>query len=78
MPAPRLVLISGRDVLETAGGHSSYVRAHALAALRAGLEPHVFCLARNGDVVQTDFGIVHRVGVPPRELSSVGACARWR
>jgi glycosyltransferase involved in cell wall biosynthesis len=68
MPAPRLVLISGRDVLGTAGGHSSYVRAHALAALRAGLEPHVFCLARGGDVVQTDFGIVHRVGVPHRYL----------
>ncbi|MFL5828682.1 MAG: glycosyltransferase family 4 protein [Solirubrobacteraceae bacterium] len=68
MPGPRLVLISGRDVLGTAGGHPSYVRAHALAALRAGLEPHVVCLARRGGVVETDFGIVHRVGVPHRYL----------
>ncbi len=67
-----VVLITGRDPSEGKGGGSSYVRAHARAALRAGFEPHIFCVGERDDEVTHDFGVVHRVaspflprGVPP-------------
>jgi glycosyltransferase involved in cell wall biosynthesis len=59
-----LVLISGKDVLDGVGGHESYVRAHALAAGRAGLEPHVFCLSNRSQTTTAEFGAVHRVAPP--------------
>ncbi len=48
-------------MLEIGGGHSSYVRAHARAALRAGFRPHVFCASFETRIVETDFGMVHRI-----------------
>jgi glycosyltransferase involved in cell wall biosynthesis len=60
----RLVLISGKDVLEGVGGHATYVRAHALAASRAGLEPHLFSVSPRAGIVRTEFGVVHRVAGP--------------
>src|SRR5690348_4898933 len=59
-----LVLISGKDVLDGTGGHESYVRAHALAAARAGYEPHVFCVAHRSETTAARFGAVHRVAAP--------------
>lgn len=63
-----LALISGKDMLGEVGGHHSYVRAHALAAGRAGFEPHIFCLSGRRDSVSvlTEFGVVHDVGVRNR------------
>ena len=60
-----LVLVAGKDPLqEIAGGHSSYVRAHARAALSIGLEPHLFCVSTSGGDVFTDYGVVHRLKSP--------------
>jgi glycosyltransferase involved in cell wall biosynthesis len=69
--------VAGKDPLEeTAGGHSSYVRAHAYAAVRAGYEPHLFCVSRSEGIVETGYGFVHRVRSPLRfvirEAPSVG------
>jgi glycosyltransferase involved in cell wall biosynthesis len=57
-----LVYVAGKDPLaEVSGGHSSYVRAHARAACRAGFRPRMFCLGARNDVVETDYGAVHRI-----------------
>jgi glycosyltransferase involved in cell wall biosynthesis len=58
-----LVLISGKDVL-AAGGHETYVRAHALAAVRIGFDPHIFCASTAGATEPTDFGVIHRIAAP--------------
>lgn len=65
-----LVLISGKNVLE-AGGHESYVRAHALAAAQIGFDPHIFCASSANETERTDFGVIHRVAAPPRRTPPV-------
>jgi glycosyltransferase involved in cell wall biosynthesis len=40
------------------------VRAHGLAARRAGFDPHLFFLAPSAGVAETEFGVAHRVAVP--------------
>jgi glycosyltransferase involved in cell wall biosynthesis len=70
----RLVLVSGRDPLRTSGGSESYVVAHARAARAVGYEPHVFSIAPRSAVLETDFGLLHRVASPvrpPRSITSV-------
>jgi glycosyltransferase involved in cell wall biosynthesis len=62
-----LVLISGKEVL-AAGGHESYVRAHALAAAKIGFEPHIFCASLRHGREETDFGVIHRVAAPRRRV----------
>lgn len=64
----RAIYVAGKDPLEERGGHSTYVRAHARAAIRAGFEPHLFCASYNNGQVQTDYGVVHRVLSPLRFL----------
>jgi glycosyltransferase involved in cell wall biosynthesis len=66
MPGVPLVLISGKDPVTQMGGHGSYVRAHALAAIRLGFEPHVFAVGRHSDISRAPYGIVHRIAAPPR------------
>src|SRR5437763_5648826 len=69
-----LLLISGRDPLRTSGGSESYVMGHARAAITAGYEPHIFSIAPRSAVIETDFGVLHRVGSPvrpPRSITSV-------
>ncbi len=57
-----IVFIAGKDpLLEIGGGHSSYVRVHGRAAVHAGLTPHVFCASFENGIVETDFGVVHRI-----------------
>lgn len=69
-----LILAAGRDPLdEVSGGHSAYVRSYARAARRAGYVPHLFCAAAEGGVVETPFGIVHRVATPVRPFRQVAA-----
>jgi glycosyltransferase involved in cell wall biosynthesis len=61
-----VAFVCGKDpVAEISGGHSPYVRAHALAAMAAGYEPHLFCVGRSEAVVETGFGIVHRARSAP-------------
>ena len=71
-----IALVAGRDPLsEVSCGHSSYVRAHAMAATRAGYAAHIFCVGPNSGTVETDFGIVHRIGSrlrPYRQLLIMG------
>ena len=62
MPEP-VVLISGKHP-ESAGGHKTYVRAHGLAAIRAGFEPHIFCADYKAGVVAHDYGVVHTLAFP--------------
>lgn len=60
-----LALVSGKEVLDP-GGHESYVRAHALAAIRIGFDPHIFCASKTTESERTDFGVIHRIAAPPR------------
>jgi glycosyltransferase involved in cell wall biosynthesis len=61
-----IIYIAGKDPTVQMGGHSSYVRAHARAALRLGYEPHIFCLHAESGVSEHDFGFVHRIGTRRR------------
>jgi glycosyltransferase involved in cell wall biosynthesis len=64
MNRQQIVMIAGRDPTLLGGGHPNYVIAHALAAARVGLEPHVFCASGRSEVVQTGYGVLHRVRSP--------------
>jgi glycosyltransferase involved in cell wall biosynthesis len=47
---------------------------HARAAISAGYEPHIFSIAPRSAVIETDFGVLHRVSSPvrpPRSITSV-------
>jgi glycosyltransferase involved in cell wall biosynthesis len=61
---PPIALISGKDVLNGVGGHETYVRAHAMAAQRLGLDPHIFCVGGRARTIPTDYGTVHHVRAP--------------
>jgi glycosyltransferase involved in cell wall biosynthesis len=67
-----LAMVAGADPIESLGGHSSYVRAHARAVIRLGFAPHLFCVSREDGPVETDFGVVHRVRSPWRLRRSHG------
>ncbi|HEY4375586.1 MAG TPA: hypothetical protein VGM93_00435, partial [Acidimicrobiales bacterium] len=57
-----LVLVAGKDPLdEPGGGHSSYVRAHARAAMAAGWLPQILCVGATARTMETEFGVIHRV-----------------
>ena len=56
-----LIFIVGKDPYRQLGGHASYVRAHARAAVRLGFEPHLFHVGRESRVRECEFGIVHEV-----------------
>jgi glycosyltransferase involved in cell wall biosynthesis len=74
-----VVLIAGRDPLEeVSGGHSSYVRSHARAALLAGFTPHLFCVAPDSSTTETELGILHRVRSPYRPFRQMVAGAHAR
>ncbi len=70
MDRPPLVLISGKDVFG-AGGHETYVQAHALAAARLGYEPHIFFASTTQSTERTELGVIHRVLAPPRRRPPV-------
>jgi glycosyltransferase involved in cell wall biosynthesis len=70
-----VVFISATDPRFSEGGHPSFVRVHTRAAIRAGFTPHIFCSANGAEIVETDFGIVHRVRtdfLSPREPGMEG------
>jgi hypothetical protein len=64
-------MIAGKDPLEKLGGHSTYVRAHARAAIRAGFEPHISCASDRAGVFETDCGVLHRVASPFRPFRQI-------
>ncbi len=66
-----VAFISGKDVVDRIGGHASYVQAHAFAASRAGLEPHIFEISMDGGTVEAPWGLVHRIRTPHRYPSPI-------
>lgn len=71
MAAP-VLFVAGRSPLEElSGGHSAYVRSHALAARAAGFEPRLFCVTRRPGLRESDFGVVEGAAAgawPPRQM----------
>ncbi len=64
MPQP-VIIISGKDPVREAGvGHTTYIRAHALAARKAGYHPHLLVVSPEGGVIESEFGSIHRVRSP--------------
>jgi len=71
LPRPLVLLITGKDPVESTGGHSVYCRMWARAAVAAGFEPELFCVSHSEGVVETDYGRVHRIPSPFRRLRDV-------
>jgi glycosyltransferase involved in cell wall biosynthesis len=69
-PAGRLVLVSGRHPFERAGGHESFVAAHAATARLAGYDPHIFAVGNRSAQIDTPIGTLHVVGTPIRPIRS--------
>lgn len=61
---PVILAVGNVDPSRPGAGDVSYVRAHARAAIRAGYEPHLFCVTPGSGVLETDFGTLHRVASP--------------
>jgi glycosyltransferase involved in cell wall biosynthesis len=79
MGGMEIVMIAGRDPRqEVSGGHSSYVRSHARAAIMAGFVPHLFCVGRETSTSETDLGIIHCVASPYRPFRQMLAAAHAR
>ena len=66
---PALVMINGRNPLRRRGGLHSYVQAHALAALAAGFDVHIFCAAARSRKLDSALGTIHEVATPVRPLA---------
>lgn len=69
-----VVFVTGWNPTRGKGGGSAYVRAHMRAALRAGYEPHVFCIDGRNGTSEESFGAVHHV-VPARPFRRALAAA---
>lgn len=77
--ATDIVIVAGRNPLdETSGGHSSYVRSHARAAILAGYRPHLFCVGSKAAEIETDYGAVHVVASPYRPFRQMMAALHAR
>jgi glycosyltransferase involved in cell wall biosynthesis len=60
-----VIMISGKDPIREAGvGHTTYIRAHALAAQRAGYTPHLLVVSPEAEIVKSEFGVLHRIRSP--------------
>jgi glycosyltransferase involved in cell wall biosynthesis len=58
-------MISGKDPVREAGvGHTTFIRAHALAARQAGYEPHLLVVSPAAEVADSEFGRIHRIRSP--------------
>jgi glycosyltransferase involved in cell wall biosynthesis len=73
-----LIFVFGRDPLLTDGGADSYVRATGRAAIRAGYEPHIFCVGPAARVEATGFGVVHCAKTPFRPIRTLMAALHGR
>lgn len=65
-----IIYIAGKDPVLQRGGHSSYVRAHARAALRLGYEPHIFCISTDPGIQSLEFGTLHKIASLPLSARS--------
>lgn len=71
----RVIVIAGKDPTVIDGGSESYLRAYGLASIRAGYEPHHFSVGKKAEVVNTEFGVVHRVYSPFRPFRALMVAA---
>ena len=73
-----VILIGGRDPMLFPGGLESFLRAYGRAAIRAGYEPHHFCIGREARVEATPFGVLHVAKTPYRPLRGILVAAHGR
>jgi glycosyltransferase involved in cell wall biosynthesis len=71
-------LIAGRDPTRETGGAESYMLGHARAARLVGLTPHVFALGPTTEVLDADWGVLHRVSTPMRPILATFAVLHHR
>jgi glycosyltransferase involved in cell wall biosynthesis len=60
-----VAFIYGQDPSLGTHGGTSFVLVHAKAASRAGFLPHIFCPATRSAVLETPYGIIHRIRCVP-------------
>lgn len=72
-----MIFIAGKDPLQK-GGHASYVRAHARAAVRLGFEPHLFYVGPENRTVECEFGILHEIASWARPFRPIALPAHSR
>lgn len=65
--------MSGRNPLRRAGGHESFVIAHAATARWAGFDPHVVAVGSRNAQIAAPFGTLHVVATPVRPVRSHSA-----
>ena len=70
-----VVIVGGTDPFVRVGGHETFVRAHAEAAVRAGFDTHVFYVTAADAPARTEGWTAHAVWSPVRPLRTVMACA---
>lgn len=75
---PTVIFIGGRDPMLFPGGLESFVRAHGRAAIRAGYEPHHFCIGTRSRIEATPFGTLHVARTPYRPLRGILVAAHGR
>ena len=73
-----VIIIGGRDPMLFPGGLESFVRAYGRAALRAGYQPHHFCVGTEARVEATPFGALNVAKTPYRPLRGVLVAAHGR
>ncbi|HEV2740338.1 MAG TPA: glycosyltransferase family 4 protein [Candidatus Elarobacter sp.] len=70
-----VVIVGGTDPFVRVGGHETFVRAHAEAAVRAGFDTHVFYVTAADAPTRTEGWTAHAVRSPVRPLRTIMACA---
>jgi len=66
-----VILVAGRHPALRDGGSATYVRAWGRAAILAGYEPHIFCIAPTSRVEATAYGVVHSAGTIFRPFRTI-------
>jgi glycosyltransferase involved in cell wall biosynthesis len=73
-----VIVIAGKDPTLIDGGSESYLRAYGRAAIRAGYEPHQFCVSTRENVEETEYGVIHRTRSPYRPFRGLMVAAHER
>jgi glycosyltransferase involved in cell wall biosynthesis len=73
-----VIVIAGKDPTLIDGGSESYLRAYGRAAIRAGYDPHHFCVSVRDSVEETEFGVIHRTRSPFRPFRGLMVAAHER
>lgn len=65
---PQLLLVTGKHPLEDSGGHGSYCRMWARAAVAAGYSPEIFAVSFHAEDAVTPYGRIHAIRSPWRKF----------